>query len=59
MKIKVTTTLTVTDDDHTEEGSWSGGSQTPEEETVNALDMGADNLCALRTLWLNGDWEEY
>lgn len=20
---------------------------------------GADNLCALRTLWLNGDWEEY
>jgi hypothetical protein len=21
--------------------------------------MGADNLCALRTLWLNGDWEEY
>jgi hypothetical protein len=21
--------------------------------------MGADNLCALRTLWLNGDWEGY
>jgi hypothetical protein len=21
--------------------------------------MGADNLSALRTLWLNGDWEEY
>ncbi len=21
--------------------------------------MGADNLCALRTLWLNGDWGEY
>jgi hypothetical protein len=21
--------------------------------------MGADNLCALRTLWLNGDWEDY
>lgn len=21
--------------------------------------MGADNICALRTLWLNGDWEEY
>jgi len=20
---------------------------------------GADNLCALRTLWLNGDWEDY
>ena len=21
--------------------------------------MGADSLCALRTLWLNGDWEDY
>jgi hypothetical protein len=21
--------------------------------------MGADNLSALRTLWLNGDWEEH
>jgi hypothetical protein len=20
---------------------------------------GADNICALRTLWLNGDWEDY
>ena len=20
---------------------------------------GADSLCALRTLWLNGDWEDY
>jgi len=21
--------------------------------------MGADNICALRTLWLNGDWKDY
>jgi hypothetical protein len=28
-------------------------------QSMHWTKMGADSLCALRTLWLNGDWEEY